>query len=60
MEARNLPVGLLVHDETLGVAKKSEAEKYLAISIEEMSRRPVWAPDCPLAAEGQIMDRYGK
>lgn len=36
-----------------------DAEDLLAIAIEEMSRRPEWGLDLPLAAEGGIADNYG-
>ena len=48
-----------VHDELVFVVPAGDAESLLAIAIEEMSRRPDWAPDLPLAAEGEIADNYG-
>ena len=49
-----------VHDEVVAVAPEDKAEALLAIMMEEMSRRPDWAQDLPLAAEGKIGDSYGE
>lgn len=48
-----------VHDELVFVVPDADAEPLLELAIEEMSRRPEWGPDLPLAAEGAIADNYG-
>ena len=42
------------------MSSKTDADKALAASIEELSREPAWAPGIPLAAKGQIAERYCK
>jgi DNA polymerase len=59
MEDRGFPVVHHVHDEAIAMVPEQGAEEVLAACIEEMGRRPVWAPDCPLAAEGVLSQRYG-
>ena len=53
-------VVLHVHDEVVLVVPKAEAEDALALTLKALRRRPAWAPDWPLDAEGQIMERYSK
>lgn len=60
LEDRGRHTGHHIHDELVLVVPKGEGQAALAEAIEEMSRRPAWAPDCPLAAEGVISERYGK
>ena len=48
-----------VHDEIVMVVPADRADAALVVGIEEMSRRPVWALDCPLGAEGNVTERYG-
>lgn len=48
-----------VHDEVIAVVPEDLAEKRLQQSIDIMSQPPTWAPDLPLAAEGDIADNYG-
>lgn len=49
-----------VHDEILGECKAEDGEKLSRKIHSVMTTPPAWAPDIPLAAEGQIMLRYGK
>lgn len=60
MEKRGLHVAHHVHDETIGVVPTVQAKEALALSIEELSRPVSWAPGLPLAAEGQVAERYGE
>lgn len=53
------PVALMVHDEFVAVVPEDEAEEALEWMIEVMSTSPDWWPDIPLAAEGDIAERYG-
>lgn len=50
---------LTVHDECGIIVEESKASECLAFSIKTMSTPPKWWPDIPLAAEGDIADRYG-
>ena len=54
------PVALTVHDELVGVAPAPKAEVALGVMIECLSTPPAWAAGCPLAAEGEVLERYGK
>lgn len=47
------------HDELVWIVPEQEAEKHLALAIEEMRRPPSWAPTIPLDAEGDFGDSYG-
>ncbi|CAB4157539.1 DNA-directed DNA polymerase, family A, palm domain containing protein [uncultured Caudovirales phage] len=49
-----------VHDEILVECDANDAERVSARLHEIMTTNPAWAPGLPLAAEGQIMARYGK
>lgn len=51
---------LQVHDELVFVVPEQEAESFLQVAIEEMRRRPDWAPGLPLDAEGAIGPNYGE
>jgi DNA polymerase len=56
---RQLPdVVLHVHDEI--ITETDQPEDVLEQMQRVMSTPPAWATDLPLAAEAQIMDRYGK
>jgi len=59
LEARGYHTAHHVHDEVVMCVPESQAEGALMAGIEELSRRPSWAPDCPLGAEGVVSDRYG-
>lgn len=47
-----------VHDEIIYIVPTSLAEEIKCIVLEEMARRPTWAPDLPLAAEAGIGSNY--
>lgn len=49
-----------VHDEVVVEAPEKDAEKTLTEIIKIMSTPPVWIPDIPLDAEGDILTRYQK
>lgn len=59
-EAAGWPVALHTHDEVVCVVKKDRAEVALSEICSIMSQVPTWAPGLPLAAEGQISERYTK
>lgn len=59
-ETRGVRIALHCHDETIALGPEEAGPRMLAISIEELSRRPVWAPDWPLAAEGKLSKCYRK
>ncbi len=48
------------HDEINARAPKSEAKYLNEALLEIMHTPPPWAPDLPVAAEGQILDHYVK
>lgn len=48
------------HDEIIPIAPKAKGEECLQYSVQTMSQSPIWAPDLPLSAEGDIRTRYGK
>ena len=50
----------MAHDEIVIIAKKKDAKKALDFMIKTMSTPPDWAPDLPLAAEGDFADCYSK
>lgn len=50
----------MAHDEIVIIAKKGDAKKALDFMIKTMSTPPDWAPDLPLAAEGDFADCYSK
>lgn len=60
MEAQGYPVVLTVHDEIICVVPESQAEEALAVAISFWETPPAWAEGCPLEAEGQVAERYGK
>lgn len=49
-----------IHDELVIVTPDETANDVLAIANTELARRPVWAPECPLASEGIVSKKYGK
>lgn len=53
-------LALQVHDELVYVVKQEVAHVVKQIVLEEMNRRPVWAPDLPLASEAGIGPNYGE
>jgi DNA polymerase len=48
-----------VHDEILYIVRENEADALKVIVLEEMERRPTYAPDLPLKAEAKIGYNYG-
>lgn len=52
-------VALTVHDEAVIVVSDEQAQECLAFSIKTMATSPEWWPQLPLAAEGDIAQRYG-
>jgi DNA polymerase len=52
-------LALQVHDELVYVVPDDLAVVCKQITLEEMSRRPAWAPDLPLAAEADVGQSYG-
>jgi DNA polymerase I-like protein with 3'-5' exonuclease and polymerase domains len=56
-----LRLGLQAHDELVYVPRRADHAGVLqGILIEEMTRRPHWAPDLPLAAEADFGSNYGE
>lgn len=49
-----------VHDEIICEANASTAASACDFMEGVMTRRPVWAPTLPVAADVKVMDRYGK
>ena len=56
---KRYPVAMMVHDEFICAVPEDEATEALAWIIDVMSTSPEWWPEIPLAAEGDIADRYG-
>lgn len=54
-----IDLNLQVHDELVYIVHKSLGEVVKEAIIEQMSIRPSWDPDWPLAAEGDIALSYG-
>lgn len=50
---------LQAHDELAFIVRTEDADNAKAIVLEEMRRRPSWAPDLPLDAEANYGDSYG-
>ena len=50
---------LTVHDEGGMIVKEDDALVALKDAVTTMSQSPSWWPEIPLAAEGDIADRYG-
>jgi len=57
--AKKYHVAMMVHDEFVCVVPEDEAETALEWILKVMSTSPSWWPEIPLAAEGDIADRYG-
>lgn len=51
---------LFTHDELVFVAPEETADDVLKFALEKMHTPPTWMPDLPVAAEGDIGDRYGE
>jgi DNA polymerase len=58
LETSGHPVRLLVHDETVSEvpANRADIEHVEAM----LAETPVWAPGLPLAAQGEVVERYRK
>ena len=54
------PVVLMVHDEIVCCVPQDQAQECLHDMMQVMSTAPSWASSLPLAAEGDIGDRYGE
>ena len=50
---------LQAHDELVYVGLTKQSPELIAAMIEIMSRPPLWAPNLPLAAEGEFGNTYG-
>jgi hypothetical protein len=61
LEKLGIPVwlNLQVHDELVYVVPDAFVEMVTAIVMEEMNRRPKWAPDVPLDAEFGVGQSFG-
>jgi len=57
--AREYPVVLTVHDAIVCVAPEEEKDIALKRIMEIMSTPPEWAPDLPIACEGDYANNYG-
>jgi len=55
----DIRLALQVHDELVFVVPEELADECKGIALEEMSRRPSWAPTLPLAAEAGVGSNYG-
>lgn len=52
-------VALTVHDEAVIVVNEERAQECLDFALKTMATSPQWWPQLPLAAEGDIAQRYG-
>jgi DNA polymerase len=57
--AREYPVVLTVHDAIVCVAPEEEKDIALEKIMKIMSEPPEWAPDLPIACEGDYANNYG-
>lgn len=60
LEAYGYHTALHAHDELVIVEREELTKTALDEVLYTFSESPVWAKDCPLAAEGFITERYGK
>jgi len=60
LDAEGIGACAHVHDEAVVECAAKDAERVSARMHEIMTTAPDWAGDIPLAAEGQVMLRYGK
>lgn len=56
---KRLRLGMQVHDELVYAVPNERLEEAKRIVLEEMRRRPTWAPDLPLEAEVGVGPSYG-
>lgn len=59
-ESHGIPIVLQVHDELATEVPKPSAEVYLERLKDHMTRRPDWAPDIWLGAEGYVSKYFKK
>lgn len=52
-------VVLTVHDEVVAVVPEHYSKTALDFMVKTMSTAPTWAPDLPVACEGDVGDSYG-
>ncbi|WP_454627689.1 DNA polymerase [Bradyrhizobium cenepequi] len=57
---KTLGLGMQVHDELVYGVRNELVEEFKALLLQEMRRRPVWAPDLPLEAEVGVGQSYGE
>lgn len=60
LDKHGIRLALQVHDELVYVVEERLAPTVKQILLEEMNRRPSWAPDLPLASEAGIGPNYGE
>jgi DNA polymerase len=60
LDKKKIDVIAHVHDEVVAECKTEDAEAVSAVMHAVMCETPNWAKGLPLAAEGEIMLRYGK
>jgi DNA polymerase len=56
---KRLGLGMQVHDELVYGVKTELIPEFKAVALDEMRRRPIWAPNLPLEAEVGIGPSYG-
>ena len=56
---KRMPLGMQVHDELVYSVPLHSIEVAKHLVLEEMNRRPSWAPDLPLASEVGVGPSYG-
>ena len=59
LDALGIRLALQVHDELVYIVPDQYVAPVRAILTEEMNRRPLWAPDLPLASECEAGQTYG-
>lgn len=60
VEDRGHRVCFHVHDEIIAATRLGNGKKVLPVLLDELRRRPAWAPGLPLGAEGVVSRRYGE
>jgi DNA polymerase len=60
LDEKKIDVIAHVHDEVVSECKAEDAETVSAVMHAVMCETPDWATGLPLAAEGEVMLRYGK
>ncbi|MGZ5261373.1 MAG: DNA polymerase [Burkholderiales bacterium] len=54
------PLGMQVHDELVYGIQPETLHEFRALALQEMRRRPDWAPELPLEAEAGVGASYGE